>query len=296
MKTRHRQYTLPAGYGGSPAVVSYQLRVPGGAHSSAFFCQTNLRRIDEWGSLAVVEGREREIEILLNAPYLRLRPAPDAGEFTWPKLDHEGPRAKLRDMLKKALYLCDVIRDMWARAVCESRLPGGPFSPSHIAVRTRRLQVAFLEGLGDDDLIAVYTLCRIAVESWHGMSMKPAHIFGNPLSSVFEKELVYKETLLRYGSWFLFGEVRGYGARSHHRRQLLDDTHKEHTESPHHLRPILKESALVATMNHALHKRLGVPVRDLDGKVLPRVEKMIGARSPVFRDPPSRHGHGSAAI
>lgn len=65
-----------------------------------------------------MKGREREIEVLLNAPFLPLLPSPRAADFTWPKLDAE-PKAKLRGMLKGSLYLCDVLRDMEARAVVE---------------------------------------------------------------------------------------------------------------------------------------------------------------------------------
>lgn len=294
MKTRHSQYTLPAGYGGSPALLTYHL-LRYGADSSAFCCHTGLRPIDDWNSIVVVEAREREIEILLNAPYLRIRPAPGSADFSWPKLD-AGAKAGLRAMLKKGLYLCDAIQDMGARAAVE--LHHEKRNSDSIAVRTRRLQVAFIEKLPGEDLISLYTLCRIAAESWHGVNMMPAHVFGNPMSSVFEKELVFKETLLRFGSWFLFGEVRGYGPRSYHRRQLLDETHKEAINpsySSPHSPPIQKESALVATMNHELHMRFKVRVRDLDSKVLPMVEEVIGATKPAFKDPPSQRGHGSAA-
>lgn len=89
-----------------------------------------------------------------------------------------------------------------------------------IPVKTRRLQVYYLEKMGDDDLIHLYTLCRITVESWHQVNMQPAHIFGDPASSLFEKDIVFQETLLRHGSWFLFAEVCGFYARAYHRREL----------------------------------------------------------------------------
>lgn len=176
--------------------------------------------------------RELEIEVLLNAPYFRLRPAPGAADFAWPRLNTHA-KCNLRALLKRALYQTDVMRDMEAKAIVSLGVPAhrwsfqpgrAPFdafdvsttelvqlahsipefqsllSKELIPIRTRRLQTAYLRSLSERDLIGLYALCRIAVESWHEVRMLPAHKFGNAESTLFEKELSFKETVLRHGS------------------------------------------------------------------------------------------------
>lgn len=231
-------------------------------------------------------------------------------------------------MLKRATYLTDILRDMEALAVVslglpcflwKSTYPDGQISDPRTApsgvldrlargstalqrvlkseivpVQTRRLQVRFIRGLPTEDLVGLYALCRITVESWHESHMLPAHTFGNAGGSLFEKELSFKETLLRYGSWFLYGEVRGYAGRAAHKKKLLEDVYSETVRQPS--RPIDWEHTLVGTMHEQLMWRLAVDIRRLESKALKEVEKMIGAREPAFDNPASRLGHGAAAV
>ncbi|KAF4122513.1 hypothetical protein GMORB2_7505 [Geosmithia morbida] len=314
LREKHRSYSypLPAGCASPSALLIYQLTFSG--PSKGLACYAKIHSAGDWGSLKVVEWRRIEVERLLDAPYLRLRPGPAASDFTWPRLDASG-RSGLRAMLRRALYMCDTLHDMEAKAFVDMDMPvnrwrnrrardvlpeGGPaFAAQYrsltgnsvglrrmlvkemVAVTARRHQVAMLQSLPDDDLIGLFMLCRVATESWRENHMTPRHdAAGQPLT-LFEQEVSFKETILRFGSWSLYAEVRDFGPRATHRRWLLKKTQADVVDADPQA-CLRAESSLIATLNSELVRRLNTSIQSIERKVFPIAEAMIGARSPAF--------------
>jgi hypothetical protein len=277
----------------------------------------------DWRSLVEVEDREREIRILLSAPYLRINPGPSGKAYTWPRLDATSKHG-LDRLLKRALYRCDALRDLEAQAVVNVGLPVSAYSfrpqkrklgargrdmvieQSGTAAKQRRLrqvtipnearslQIQYLKDLPDVDIFAIFALTRVAVESWHEFRMLPAHDFGTDFTTLHDRQVAFQETILRQGSYFLYSEVRGFGVRARHRTEMLNECMDSLDEIELNVDRDLHPS-LYTSLRNELRDRINVPKEDFEKVVLGRIEKLIGAKEPAFQDPPSRRGHGAAA-
>lgn len=284
--------------------------------------------VNEWESIEEVKCREREVKILLNAPYLRLNPGPGASAFTWPKLACPVMREKLRAILKRALYQCDRLRDMEALAVAENELPARAYDyfpdisnlPSNLAqslinsgldtdlqryissesvpLAARRLQRRQLRRLHLNELAEMFILCRIAVESWHASKMLPPYRIGDESNDNFPREKAFQETLLRYGSYFLYSEARGFGARAKHKREMFEKTESHLFQYGTEDGPFKNDHPLFDRLKDELKDRLKVGDRNhLEAAIFAHVEELIGAKAgTVFENPPSARGYGAAEI
>lgn len=324
LKNIHKGYELPAGAGGKSSVLlAYDYGYGDGKHEDTDEAVGVVLRVTGWGSLVEVEDREREIGILLSAPYLRINPGPGGTAYTWPRLDSTS-RQGLHHLLKRALYHCDALRDLEGQAVVNVGLPVSAYSfrpqapkldatGRDVAVEesgtpakqrrlrqvtipneARHLQIQYLKELPDADIFAIFALTRVAVESWHEFRMLPAHDFGTDFTTLHDRQVAFQETILRQGSYFLYSEVRGFGVRARHRTEMLNDCMDSLDEIELNVDRDLCPS-LYTSLRNELRARINVPRRDLERAVLGRVEKLIGAREPAFADPPSRRGHGAAA-
>lgn len=330
IRTKHKSFELPAGGLSQPYILGYAFDVVelDPIRMGAF---PRMLDITVWESLDKVVTREKEIEILLNAPYLRLKPGPGCTPLPWPSLE-PGTCAELRALLKRGLYLCDAIADLEARAVYEIGVPSKhhSFVPDDkechqsvaftklvndcpqfhklvrqdvVPVKTRRLQIVYIESLPDDDLCALYALCRIVTESW--IEARMLHFGSRPFESSDdedddanqaddedddnrslriwrEKEVALQETLLRHGSYFLYAEVRGHGARANHGRELARRSLKQSRDYMTGSLRINWEPGLQMTLKKELRDRFNVDIDNLERCVMNRVDDLIGATRPSF--------------
>lgn len=262
--------------------------------------------------------RDAEINTLLNtSSYLRLCPDITPGaKISWPQLDASSVD-KLRYILRRALYICDAIYDIEAQSVLALDLPvpAYRFSPrtahpltqekatdwyhflqsSHrdelqralclwkIPSLTRTRQFKFIQVLPNTDLLALWTLCYLASQSFHEWR---STAFLGDLAECTGQERAFKHCILSYGSYFLYGHVRGNGARSRHNASLFNPVINEFTTDDPTEANRLPPGSLAA-LNNTLMKRLGVQIRDVDDKALDLLVGVLGVKKKVFDNPPS---------
>lgn len=297
---KHADYSdkfLPVGCASSPVMLIYNISMP--QPSRGLRCYPSIRSRSDWGSLEVAEHRELEIEKLLNSSYLRLRPGPASTDFSWPRLDASG-KLKMRAMLKKALYTADAIHDIEAKVSIEmdiptrraldksSSFPGeSPLTRNEaVAIATRQQQVSFIKDLETPDLVDLFMLCTLASASWiersqgsHEFSVLEIEGLETVSLSRWLRYISFREAILRYGSWYLYAEVRGFGSRARHHRRLRQSTQADVVEADPDSR-LRREKTLFATVNSELAERIGEPVPAIDLKIFDMVEKRIGAMKP----------------
>jgi hypothetical protein len=315
-KERREKYGLPPGHSETPGLVGYE-------YVLASFCNWThlpmLQPVHEWKSLRILEAREREIEVLLDSPWLRPEPPVGPAGIPWPRLE-PGPKAKFRALLKKGLYLCDAIRDMEARAVVKLGCPSKnhAFHPARwpyeepaaaraffgrpgmvpdrasemvegpmewkIPKETLKFQRWFLMDASDDELVAIYMLLWIVTESWLEEHIPPAIENGTSNTIPFFMRLIH-ELLMRHGSWYLYGEITDDAPiRGQRLRQWRQETTVEFKEKMREPGGMYK--MLGAVLLYELKKRLDGAL-ELRTKIVAIVEKNIGAERPAFLEPPS---------
>lgn len=161
--------------------------------------------------------------------------------------------------------------------------------------RARVLQVAYMRSLSTDDLMGLFMLAWVALVSWresrrgpfaqlqmHNHPVEDQPVEDEPIENVLDGQMplesqfqlvAFHETILSRGSCFLFCDVRRYGERATHHRQMLDDTEAVHGEinaNPH------LEQLLHVTLEEELCARLGVSRAELTQAVEAEVAEKIG--------------------
>lgn len=265
-----------------------------------------------------MQEREAEINTLIyTSGYLRIchNISPDAKK-AWPKLEDDAV-SKLRVMLRKALYICDALYDIEAQAVLDMDLPVPAYrflprctrpltktettdwyyflQSSHrdelqralclirIPTMARNDQFRFIQRLPTEDILALWTLCYFASESFHEWRSTASR---GDMDEAIGKERALKHCILSYGSYFLYGHVRGSGARSRHTTSLFNPVIREFTTDDPEEANALPPGALAA-MNNSLMKRLDVSIRKVDEKALDMLVEELGVKKEVFDNPPS---------
>ena len=269
-----------------------------------------------------MKQRDAEIDSLLNSSsYLRLCAAPGAEMPSWPQLEDEA-RDALRTILRRALYICDAMYDIEAQCVIATELPvlTYRFYPriaqpltyaqsmtwyqftdaslsavyqqilciSTIPNATRKMQFHFIRSLSDTDLLGLWALCYVATESFH--EWRSTAFFGD-MEDVTGKERAFKHCILSYGSYFLYGHVRGSGARSKHNASLLSPVVNEFTTDDPIEANFLRPGAL-AGLSNTLMYRLDVGIRDVDARALELLAEVLGVEKKAFDNPPSTTAWG----
>lgn len=286
--------------------------------SPRYVSYTEIAFTDDWQAIKVMQERDAEIHSLLNtSSYLRLCPDTTPGaKIIWPQLKTDAV-GKLRRMLRRALCICDAMYDIEAQSVVAMDLPvpAYRFLPRvtrpltkdetadwyhflqssyrdelqralcfcKIPSLARNRQFKFIQTLPNADLLALWTLCYLASESFHEWRSTAFH---EDLEETTGKERAFKHCILSYGSYFLYGHVRGSGARSRHTASLFNPVIKElTTEDPEEANQL--PPGALAALNNTLMKRLDVGIRDVDDKALDRLVNVLGVERKVFDNPPS---------
>ncbi|VUC22417.1 unnamed protein product [Clonostachys rosea] len=332
MKNIHRMSTPVApDEGHSPFVLTYDLsdlevsvsglnldKEPGSQDSAQG--KPDLTHMNSFVVLEKLRKRDNELEILLRAPYFLLERGPGATPPSWPAFPNKDSKSLLRSLLKRAIDRCGVLADMEGRAVVDVGKPsqwydympesGGDTATTHnnsysawmamcateheikselVPKRTLELQMEYLESLSFDSLVELHFLGTYLAECRRMASPKTA-----PMElEDFIQEHLFQESILRHGSWTLYGEIRGYGARSAHCRQMRDKILEEMVFRSYEENPawdMVHLEGLRAAVHSILLRRVGGvdiwEIGALRAQVYKRVGAMIGAPD-AFKNPPS---------
>lgn len=166
--------------------------------------------------------------------------------------------------------------------------------------RARVLQARYMRSLSTDDLMGVFMLLLVATVSWEEARTivraqweeEPVTGEGDPVTVhqnlQRESQLVaLQESILRRGTCFLYCDVRGYGERAKHRRQMMDeavDLYDGLLNAAHHLEPLL-----IGSLFDELAGRLGTPQEKLIDAVEDEVAQKLGVKGAFETHPFNQH-------
>lgn len=333
LKNLHKNREIPTGSRGtSTAVLAHRYIYGEAGDPSTRDAVCVVLPIEDVSSLAEVEQRERRVEILLKAPFLRVQPGPSGRNYTWPRLSGE-PRETFRRMMRRALHQCDAIQDFEAQAATDLGIPVSAYlyrrpvpcpataesdsgSSSDFGADScgaPRQEAPEHPGMDGTTIEGQRRLHQVVVPD-RARRLQIEYIKALPtpeLMAIFM--LIHVATT----SWV---ESRIVMQNDAPRRLSLQENIlrrgscflycdvRGYGEMAKHRREMLDECTemldsiadesnsllppLFKVLLDELRARLGVPTEDVEAAVLGRVEKLLCSDEPVFATPPRTQEHG----
>ncbi|KAI2464579.1 hypothetical protein F4781DRAFT_67863 [Annulohypoxylon bovei var. microspora] len=187
---------------------------------NVFSSEVFMRRVIPHGTFAMaleMEKRNAHIEAVLDSDFFT-HAIPGRLESLTPEQEK-----RFRVLTKKAIAQCDCVADIAANFPCHpiaemwyGRLKGPYFEPRDLPlgfrirdpysnIRARQSQREYLFTLSKEDIAMIYFV--LTTLSW-GFYLDNFTL-ANADTTFPERQVIFKECVLRHGSWFAWGHIRG---------------------------------------------------------------------------------------
>ncbi|KAI1491993.1 hypothetical protein F5X96DRAFT_432529 [Biscogniauxia mediterranea] len=207
---------------------------PSGMIFTSDVLEREIAQLGEFPILAELELRENRIEFLVqNFHHFGLAAVAGIGPMT------SAQRERLAPLIRRALWQCDAISDIAARvpiipeedtscmserelrayeAHCDDMDRVACDDP-HRFVNARAAQLAYVRGLATEDLAALLLLVTVLGSRY--VQLRKREWAAHPRGRGRERALIFEETTLRHGSWFLWAEICGSASMHAHALSMV---------------------------------------------------------------------------